>query len=159
MKEEGLSVDEALVGAARVSEDARDAGFVHLYVKRGLRAERVSGGGWPGVIAEVQVQGEVVKIVAAHLVHGPGAGAARLRQARRLVDLSGGGNVLLMGDLNVREDERTCSSSPTCSGALPRAASARLSSKAVPSDASVGVKMARSAHASSMKPTSATSRR
>ena len=102
---EGLSVDYTLVGAARVREDARDAGFVHLYVKRGLRAERVSGGGWPGVIAEVQVQGEVVKIVAAHLVHGPGAGAARLRQARTMFDLSGGGNVLLMGDLNVREDE------------------------------------------------------
>ncbi len=83
------------------------AGFVHLYVRPGRGWGRVVAGKGPGVIGRL-VQGPVVLHVAAlRLKAGPGDqnASARRAQLAALLECCVGDAVVLMGDMNVREEE------------------------------------------------------
>ena len=97
----GLDDSLELVGVA-----SAHAGFVHLYVKRGLPSERVSAPArCPCVVAEVKLRGGTVQVASAHLAPGLGAAAVRLEQVRQISKTCSAGSVVLLGDLNVREEE------------------------------------------------------
>ena len=89
------------VGAA-----AAHRGFVHLYVKRGVRWGRGQAvQGAPGVVAEVEIGGQLVCVAAVHLEPGAEGAARRREQAQRVLAAMWGQAVVVLGDLNVREAE------------------------------------------------------
>ena len=97
----GLDDSMEQVGAARAH-----AGFVHLYVKRVVPSERVGvTAKCPWVVAELKLRGGTVKVASVHLAPGEGAAEERLKQVRQIAKICGGGSVVVLGDLNVREDE------------------------------------------------------
>ena len=86
------------VGAA-----AAHRGYVHLYVKRGVRW---AGGrvlkGVAAVAAEVELAGQVVCVAAAHLAPGAEGAGQRRTEMRALVEAAQGGAVMLLGGIRSR---------------------------------------------------------
>jgi endonuclease/exonuclease/phosphatase family metal-dependent hydrolase len=100
----GLQPVYDLVGAQKCHH--HDS-FVHLYVRKGIDASGVKlVASCPCVLGQLGIRGSRVDVIAAHLEAGAGNASVRQGQVRAAFDKCRHGNAcVLLGDLNVREEE------------------------------------------------------
>lgn len=96
-----LSKHHTFVASARAH-----AGFVHLYVRAGLKFLALENlAGCPCVAARVEVSSMEIDVVALHLVPGAHSSAARLSQITTATTLVSSAASVILGDMNVRDEE------------------------------------------------------
>ena len=95
-----------LVGSIAVEDSRRSCGFVHLYVRKGLAADRVGvPKRCPAVLAKVLVGRRAFDVAAVHLMPGQSGKSARQKQLRDVVKAMRPGSRFVVGDMNVRPEE------------------------------------------------------